>query len=54
MAYAAVPPPQVVEEVAIGRKTEAEIAPQATEEQKQVLKQVVAAVNTEEEYCSIM
>jgi hypothetical protein len=55
MAYAAVPSPQFVEDVAYGKKSEADIVPQATDEQKQVLKQVSAAHNSEEEYgCSIM
>jgi len=55
MAYAAVPSPQSVQDVAYGVRAEADIAPQATEEQKQVLKQVASAAQSEEEYgCSIM
>jgi hypothetical protein len=55
MAYAAVPSTQSVEDVALGKKLESEITPRATDEQKQVLKQVTAAANSEEEYgCTIM
>jgi hypothetical protein len=55
MAYAAVPSPQSVEDVALGKKAESEVVPQATDEQKQVLKQVASAAQSEEEYgCSIM
>ncbi|KAH9258955.1 hypothetical protein BASA81_002575 [Batrachochytrium salamandrivorans] len=55
MAYAAVPSPEFVEDVASGKRSDKDDGlPQATLEQKQVLKQVAAAGSEQEFGCVLM